>query len=369
MCVHELNAAASLKYCLVTKARMSISDIDTLELFSGIGGMSLGLHSEGFKTHGFDASERAVAMANANGLASTAVDVFDPEIVDKMRSVQPNPVLIHASPPCSGYSEASASPQAQKQMWNSLTTRAADIIVQMKPPVAILENVLTARTSDNWTREIARLNVNGHHSVSVCLDACKMNIDVPQTRKRLFVVLCRTSGHDLTVARKMSEWLEQCKTTMRSRSVTSIEQAIPEMKDKTLFIFPRRRENQCVFASDRPAPCIRSMVLAKPSGSLVQDNPANAGPIDDAVVPDAALASKLCGFPGEFKFGKYKVHNGLALGNVVVPAMGAFVARFSNKELIPLAGDGTEPGVQYVSNYPIRPVRFVADVLLVKIKR
>ena len=83
--------------------------------------------------------------------------------------------------------------------------------------------------------------------------------------------------------------------------------------------------------------------------------------IQDAIVPDVALASKLCGFPSDFKFGPYKVHNGLALGNVVVPAMGAFVARFA-KELIPFAGDGTEPGVQYVSNYPIRPVRFVGDV-------
>jgi hypothetical protein len=78
-------------------------------------------------------------------------------------------------------------------------------------------------------------------------------------------------------------------------------------------------------------------------------------------VPDVALAAKLCGFPSDFKFGPYKVHNGLALGNVVVPAMGAFVARFA-AELIPFAGDGTEPGVQYVSNYPIRPVRFVGAV-------
>ena len=46
-----------------------MSTVGTLELFSGIGGMSLGLHSEGFKTHGFDASELAVAMANENGLA------------------------------------------------------------------------------------------------------------------------------------------------------------------------------------------------------------------------------------------------------------------------------------------------------------
>jgi hypothetical protein len=341
-----------------------MSDIDNfaLELFSGIGGMSLGLHSAGFKTHGFDASERAVAMANENGLASTVVDVFDPDIVETMRRVHPNPVLIHASPPCRGYSAASASSQSQKSMWNSLTTRAADIIVQLKPAVAILENVLTARSSDSWTAAIVRLNKNGYHSVSVCLDACKMSINVPQTRKRLFVVLCRTSGQDLTVAHKMNDWLEQCKTMMRSRNVTSIADAIPEMADKTLFIFPRRRENQCVFASDRPAPCIRSMALAKPSGSLVQDNPVNSGHrIEDAIVPDVALAAKLCGFPPDFKFGPYKVHNGLFIGNCVVPAMGAFVARFA-AELIPFAGDGTAPGVQYVSNYPIRPVRFVGDV-------
>ena len=323
--------------------------------------MSLGLHSAGFESHGFDASERAVAMANENGLASTIVDVFDPDIIETMKNVHSNPVLIHASPPCKGYSQASASTGDQKQMWNSLTTRAADIIVQLKPPVAILENVLTARTNDNWQRAVARLNANGYHSVSVCLDACKMNIDVPQTRKRLFVVFCRTSGQDLTVAHKMIEWLEQCKTMMRSRSVTSIEQAMPEMAGKTLFVFPRRRENQCVFPSDRPAPCVRSMVLARPSKSLMHDNPANAGPIEDAVVPDVSLALQLCGFPDDFKLGPYKVHNGLALGNVVVPAMGSFVARFA-KELIPLAGDGIEPGVTYVSNYPIRPVRFVGAV-------
>ena len=138
--------------------------------------MSLGLHSAGFESHGFDASERAVAMANENGLASTVVDVFDPDIVDTMRRVHPNPVLIHASPPCKGYSQASASTGDQKQMWNSLTTRAAGIIVQLKPAVAILENVLTARTNENWKRAIARLNANGYHSVSVCLDACKMTL-------------------------------------------------------------------------------------------------------------------------------------------------------------------------------------------------
>ena len=144
-----------------------------LELSSGIGGMSIGLHSAGFESHGFGASERAVAMANENGLVSTVVGVFDPEIVEPMRRVHPSPVLVHASPPCKGYSQASASTGDQKQMWNSLMTRAAGIIVQLKPAVAILENVLTSRTNDNWKRAIARLNANGYHSpLGVRLSRC-----------------------------------------------------------------------------------------------------------------------------------------------------------------------------------------------------
>ena len=90
-------------------------------------------------------------------------------------------------------------------MWNSLTTRAADIIVQLKPAVAIFENVLTARTNDSWTRAIARLNANGYHSVSVCLDACKMSINVPQTRKT--AVRCALSN----------EWARSDRRTQNER--------------------------------------------------------------------------------------------------------------------------------------------------------
>ena len=51
---------------------------------------SIALHSAGFESHGFGASERAVAMANENGLASTVTVVFDPDIVETMRRVHPN---------------------------------------------------------------------------------------------------------------------------------------------------------------------------------------------------------------------------------------------------------------------------------------
>ena len=62
--VSEIRLWRSNHHGFLSKARMSMSDNFALELFSGIGGMSLGLHSAGFESHGFDASERAVAKAN-----------------------------------------------------------------------------------------------------------------------------------------------------------------------------------------------------------------------------------------------------------------------------------------------------------------
>ena len=147
---------------------------------------------------------------------------------------------------------------------------------------------------------------------------------------------------------------------MRDTKVTAIEDAIPDMRGRTLFVFPRR-ENQAVFTSNRPAPTVRSMCLSRPTASLVEPNPTNAGPISEAVVPDKQLVLRLCGFPADFQLGDEKVASAVQLGNVVCPPQGAFVARFV-RSLLEFAGDGANPGValssRYGVAYAIRPVRF-----------
>ena len=109
--------------------------LKALDLCSGIGGMHLALIASGFETKGVDVDPRAVAIANDNNLHTELCDVFDPEIVETLKKLVPNPDLCHASAPCKGFSQASNGTALHKQFCNSITTRAVDIICQINPPV------------------------------------------------------------------------------------------------------------------------------------------------------------------------------------------------------------------------------------------
>ena len=229
-------------------------------------------------------------------------------------------------------------------------------MIQMQPKIITLENVLHARNSPTWQAAIVRLNQHGYHTAQVQLDACRLG--VPQSRKRLWVVGVRSNGDDLAAVHHLQAFISTCKERMREGEVTTIGEALPDMEGRTLFFFPRRRENQCVFASNRPAPTIRSMCLSPPSPSLMDPNPANAGPIADAVKPTKELVLRLCGFNHDFQLAPERVATAQQLGNSVCPPMGRFVADFA-RSLIPMAGDGGTPGVSLIGKYAIPPVRFV----------
>ena len=328
-----------------------------IELASGIGGMGLALRAAGFQSHGVDVNKKAVAVANSNGLHTTEMDLFDPDIVARLKAINPSPDLIHGSFPCQGFSQASCARDLHKQMCNSVTTRGVDTTIQMRPRVVTLENVLHARNSPTWQAAITRLNQHGYHTAQVQLDACRLG--VPQSRKRLWVVGVRSSGDDLTAVQHLQAFVSTCKERMREGEVTTIGEALPDMAEQTLFFFPRRRENQSVFASNRPAPTIRSMCLSPPSPSVLESE-SNAGPIADAVRPTKELVLRLCGFPADFQLAPERVATAQQLGNSVCPPMGRFVADFA-RTLISMAGDGSTPGVSLIAKYAIPPVRFVTS--------
>ena len=325
-----------------------------LELASGIGGMALALRAAGFQSHGADVNKKAVHVANLNGLHTTEMDLFDPEIVDRLRATNPSPDLIHGPFPCQGFSQASFARDLHKQMCNSVTTRSVDVMIQMKPRVITLENVLHARNSPTWQSAIVRLNQHGYHTAQVQLDACRLG--VPQSRKRLFVAGVLSNGDDLTAVQHLQAYISTCKEKMREGEVTTTEDALPDMKGERFFFYPRRRENQSVFSSNRPVPTIRSTCLAPPSPSVLESE-SNAGPIFEAIRPTKELILRLCGFPADFQLTDERTSTGTRLGNCVCPPMGRFVADFV-RSLIPMAGDGSTAGISLIAKYAIRPLRF-----------
>jgi len=253
-------------------------------------------------------------------------------------------------------SQASNATALHKQWCNSITTRCVDIICQMNPRVFSMENVLHARSHPVWQAAVSKLNARGYHTAQVQLDACRMGLG--HSRRRLFVVGVRANGDDLIAVHHLQSFISRCKHMMRDGTVTSIADTCPELINKTLFSYPRRRENQCVFSTDRPHPCIRSMCLAPPSASLLQNNPVNAGPIEDAEHPSIDVIKALCGFPPSFELSGRRVFDAQCLGNCVVVPMGRFIADFA-RSLVEFAGPPTPsstPGVSLVAKYAIPPV-------------
>jgi hypothetical protein len=324
-----------------------------LELCSGIGGASLGIHAAGFTSKGVDVSAKAVDVARNNGLDHHVLDLFDGEALHTLRQLDQHPDLVWASPSCKGFSLCSGATPEHKAMQNSLTTRVSQLIVELAPPTFIIENVLSARKNPTFREAIDRLNKQ-YHTAEVYLDACRMG--VPQTRKRVFIVGVRTNGQDLAAAHLLKDFVEQCRKSMREGAVTTMEEAIPELRGKTLFSFPRRKDSQSVFACSRPSPTVRSMVISSPVPSLLEVKQ-NAGPISEAIVADKKLALRLNGFPDGFQLGEQKVASAVQLGNVVVPAQAQLVATFA-RDLIPLAGNGSQPGIHTAAKYALAPVRF-----------
>ncbi len=176
-----------------------MTDPTVLSLFSGAGGLDLGLEAAGFKT-------------------ISAVDL-DPNAVDTMRKNRPewNPIesdvrdwdphalsgtpdVLVAGPPCQGFSLGGNRHADDGR--NGLFREVCRIAQQARPRVVIIENVLNLRTMLHpetgrpFVREIAEsLAESGYGHVA--WDIFKMDgYGVPQTRRRFVFVAFRDRAPD-----------------------------------------------------------------------------------------------------------------------------------------------------------------------------
>ena len=330
--------------------------VTCVELCAGGGGASLGLHAANIISTGFDNDPKAVRTARLNALDTHLLDIFDPEAEAKIRAHQPNPDLVWASSPCTGFSLASAASSARKDVHNSVTTRVAELLTALAPKVFIVENVLCARRHPTFIAAMETLT--GSYSTAwIFLDAAKMPISVPQRRRRLFVIGVRTDAGKLDETNNaLNELVEDARKMMRSNHETTIESAIPQLKDRSVFVYPRHSTCGCVFHASGVCPTLRSVCLAHPSRSIrARDD----GVVSRAVKLTPDLAARICGFPPSFMFLNERVATSLVLGNCVCPPVAHWVAQRALR-LLPLAGDGGVVGRAHVPTYRIKPVRAIS---------
>jgi DNA (cytosine-5)-methyltransferase 1 len=180
-----------------------------VDLFSGAGGLSLGLEQAGWTVvTAVDHDQRAVEThrANFSGL-SLEVDLSDiderTKLIQLLKQAQID--LVAGGPPCQPFSRAGRSKirslvdragrdphDARKELWRAFL----EIVLAIRPRAVLMENVPDMALGDDFrvVREIVENLENvGYHTDVRLVDAWKYG--VPQHRKRL-IVLARNDHHE-----------------------------------------------------------------------------------------------------------------------------------------------------------------------------
>ncbi|TBD12071.1 DNA cytosine methyltransferase [Rhizobium ruizarguesonis] len=240
-----------------------------VELFSGAGGMSLGLRQAGFDIlRAYDAWPVAVETYNRNvGHHAVVADLNDllstvPEIIGLA------PDMICGGPPCQDYSSAGNRTEADNAR---LTLAFAMIVSIVRPQWFMMENVIGCAKSATWTEARKILKRAGYGMTESRINASRYG--VPQSRRRLFVI-GRIGERDGFLASSIAAAAHPT-MTLRDLFGTVTPAAI---------YFPATSEaRRSIWGPDEPAPTIRERSI-RPIPASYQPHPDDAALIRNGFV-------------------------------------------------------------------------------------
>lgn len=174
-------------------------NLKAIDLFSGAGGMSLGLQLAGFDVVG--AIEVDPAACDAYRLNHPTVRLWQRDIrrvtgnalMRKLRLKRGTLDLLAACPPCQGFSSVRTKNgrQSNQDPRNDLVYEVLRFARSMKPKTIMLENVPGLVKDERYATLLDRLTSLGYRLTSDVLDAG--DFGVPQRRRRLVLLASRVS--------------------------------------------------------------------------------------------------------------------------------------------------------------------------------
>lgn len=161
-----------------------------VSLFSGCGGLDLGLVAAGFRCIlAVDDDAEALAVHSSNiGATTQRLDLSVGRPADAVLS---SVDAFVCGPPCQGFSTMGG--RTTRDPRNSLLLRAAKLATVYLPPLVIIENVLGALSTPHrhyWIETEDLLRSVGYRTTTIKLDMNSLGI--PQTRRRLLLIAWTT---------------------------------------------------------------------------------------------------------------------------------------------------------------------------------
>ena len=175
-----------------------MEDLKVIDLFAGVGGLSVGFKKAGYKIEAAVEFDKQIAESYKLNHKDTEVFSEDiKEIVLNKKLLKYNPDIIIGGPPCQGFSMAGA--RIRKGFLdddrNNLFTYYYELVRQLKPSFFLFENVKGILTMEDGKvfEDIIKTfsdkdNLNGdqYYIYPTLLNA--VDFGIPQKRERVFII-------------------------------------------------------------------------------------------------------------------------------------------------------------------------------------
>jgi DNA (cytosine-5)-methyltransferase 1 len=284
-----------------------------VDLFAGCGGLSLGFQNAGFEIIGaFELWEMAIACYEKN----FQHPIFRADLSDVSASIpkinELAPDIIIGGPPCQDFSHAGKRIEAGRA---TLTGAFAEIIVGVRPPCFVMENVDRVQKSAAYAlaRKIFKEAKYGLTEITLDASFC----GVPQKRKRFFCVGSLGQSDGFLLGHILSQMSKKA-TTLRDFFGNTLE-------FEFYYRHPRNYNRRAIFSIDEPAPTMRGMNRPVPKG--YPGHPQDACPLNDSVRALTTIERALIQtFPKNFKWEGTKTDVEQMIGNAVPIKLAEFVA-------------------------------------------
>ncbi|MBW4622067.1 MAG: DNA cytosine methyltransferase [Cyanosarcina radialis HA8281-LM2] len=294
-----------------------LRNLKVVDLFSGCGGLSLGIQNAGFDVvAGFDNWKLAIGLYQQN-FKHPAFLVDLGNLQGEFDIIQRfNPDIIAGGPPCQDFSVAGKRDESLGR--GDLTISFTEIITAIKPRFFIMENVDRFVKSTKY-QEARKLFKSANYGLSEkIIDASLCG--VPQSRKRFFCI-GELEGEDKKIEPYLENNLASHSMTVR-QYFNSIGKAL---NIEHYYRHPRSYKRRGVFSIDEPSPTVRG--VNRPVPKTYKPHPGDAALISSNVRPLTTIErSYIQTFPDNFVFHGSKTDVEQLIGNAVPVKLAEYVA-------------------------------------------
>lgn len=176
-----------------------------IDLFSGVGGLSLGFEREGFQVllaNEYDKSIAEAYIRNRNNPNMIVEDIRKLPVHDTFNKYRDKITVVIGGPPCQGYSQKGQRKTIHDER-NFLFRYFVNVVREVKPPYFVMENVPNLLTSEGgyFKRELISLFSDLGYVINADI-LCASDYGVPQDRRRAVIIGCNNKEKPVSMPSK-----------------------------------------------------------------------------------------------------------------------------------------------------------------------